>query len=114
MSDMATINLNFLKITEFNEITARLTTTQSKDGLFVSYLTLTVNEETGEILDIAKSARVFEGINILSSPIAIKRESLFDNPPNFKLELINQGDAQLPDRIRTIVEQAFMIFNTKV
>ena len=114
MSDIATINLEFLKTIKFDGITARLAITQNKEGEFVNYLTLTVNEDTGEILDIAKSARIFEGINILSSPIAIKRESLFDNPPNFKLELINQGDAQLPDRIRTIVEQAFMIFNTKV
>ena len=105
-------SLNFLKIIEFNEITARLTTTQSKDGLFVSYLTLTVNEETGEILDIAKSARVFEGINILSSPIAIKRKSLFE--PDFKLELINQGNASLPDNIRKIVEQTFSNFNDEL
>jgi hypothetical protein len=111
MSDIATINLEFLKTIKFDGITARLAITQNKEGEFVNYLTLTVNEDTGEILDIAKSARIFEGINILSSPIAIKRKSLFEDSSNFKLELINQGDAQLPDGIKATVEEAFKSFN---
>jgi hypothetical protein len=111
MSDISTINLNFLKTIKFDEITSRLKITQNKEGKFVNYLTVTVSEKTGEILDIAKSAKIFKDVNILASPIAIKRESLTKESPCFKLELINQGDAQLPDGIREVVEESFSNFN---
>jgi hypothetical protein len=112
MLDIASTNLSFLKSIEFDEITSRLSINEGKEGELVSNLTVTVNKDTGEILDIARSAKIFKGANILSSPIAIKRKSLFE--PDFKLELINQGNASLPDNIRKIVEQTFSNFNDEL
>jgi hypothetical protein len=111
MSSIDHSNLNFINAIEFDQLTARLKINGNNQGELVGYLTVTVNKETGEILDIAKSARVFEGINILAAPIAIKRKSFLE--ADFKLELINQGDSRLPNSIKQIVEQAFNNFNAK-
>ena len=102
-------NVEKLKQLDFGKLTSGLSI-QEVNGKLVTYLTLMLNKDTGEVLDVCKGVRVFE--NMLTTPIALDMGTLFEPTP-YQLKL-SQGTTELPDNVKTIIEASFEKYNNSL
>ena len=104
--DVLATNLETLSKMNFYELTNRVNIRKSGDFLVI-YLTIMIDKDSGEILDIRETVRCFD--NMATAIVAFKRKSLMD--PHYQLELMENKNNPWSPEVKSIIETSLQNFN---